>query len=169
VGYTFDNYKVDDENRKAYQAALNFTNRKTGWLTLWGTYGPGKTHLLAAIANQLTKGGEGVIYYTLPDLLDKLRDSYKDDFSGTFHQVANVPVLLADEVDKVNPTLWALEKAYQLFDARYRLQGQIGTVFAMNSRPEVSDTEMDYLFSRMLDSRFEVIEVAGGDVRPVRE
>ncbi len=166
---SFDNFKLCAENRKAYTAALKFVDKPIGWLTLWGTYGPGKTHLLAAIANRLTAEGKGAIYYTLPDLMDALRDSYKDDFSGTFHRVANVPVLLIDEVDKISPTAWAMEKEYQLFDARYRGLGQFGTVFAMNTRPEISGDDSDYIISRMFDRRFDVIEVGGGDMRPVEK
>lgn len=164
---TFDNFQLCDANRAAYDAALAFASEPTGWLTLWGSYGPGKTHLLAAVANELTRQGKGAIYYTLPDLMDALRDSYKDDFTGTFHRVAGVPVLLIDEVDKINPTLWAMEKVYQLFDARYRGLRQFGTVFAMNTRPEIGDDDTDYLVSRMLDRRFAVVEVGGGDMRPV--
>jgi len=93
---SFDSFKLCADNRAAFNAALAFAEQPTGWLTLWGTYGPGKTHLLASIANQLTEEGTGAIYYTLPDLMDALRSSYKDDFSGTFHRVANVPVLLID-------------------------------------------------------------------------
>jgi len=164
---SFDNFQLCAENCKAYEAALGFADKPIGWLTLWGTYGPGKTHLLAAITNRLTVEGRGAIYYTLPDLMDALRDSYKDDFSGTFHRVANVPVLLIDEVDKINPTLWAMEKVYQLFDARYRGLAQFGTVFAMNARPEIANDDTDYLISRMFDRRFAVVEVGGGDMRPV--
>lgn len=163
----FDNFKLCNANQGAYDAALKFAAQPVGWLTLWGTFGPGKTHLLASIANKLTAEGMTAIYYTLPDLMDALRNSYKDDFSGTFHRVANVPVLLIDEVDKINPTLWAMEKAYQLFDARYRALSKFGTVFAMNTRPEIADDDTDYIFSRMLDRRFTVVEVGGGDMRPV--
>lgn len=165
---TFDGYWLSRDNREAFDAAREFAGRATGWLTLWGAYGPGKTHLLAAIVNDCTARGVAGAYFTLADLLDRLRDSYDEQgFSALFDRLAAAPVLALDEVDKVNPTGWAKEKIFQLAEARYRSIARRGTVFAMNLAPDPEHPTFGWLFSRMADWRGRVVQVGGGDVRGV--
>lgn len=167
-GVTLDSYRANNGNTDALRASVSFAKKPIGWLTLWGSYGPGKTHLMAAIVNHCTRNRLAGVYYTLPDLLDKLRDSYgADGFSALFDRLVKVPLLALDEVDKARLTDWAQEKIYQLIDARYRDLDTRGTLFALNVQPEPTDEAIGYLFSRMHDRRNQVIEVAGGDVRPV--
>jgi DNA replication protein DnaC len=165
---SLDGYKTHAHNTAAKQAALALCDTTAGWLTLWGGYGTGKTHLLAGIVNRCVKSQIPAVYYTLPDLLDRLRGSYDDDsFDPLLRRLANVRVLVVDEIDKARPTAWAAEKIYQLMDARYRGIASMATVFAMNRSPEQSGDDMDYILSRMHDRRCTVVEVGGGDVRPL--
>ncbi len=60
----------------AYDSAQIFAAEPKGWLLLEGTYGCGKTHLAAAIANQRLEQEEAVLFITTPDLLDHLRSAY---------------------------------------------------------------------------------------------
>jgi DNA replication protein DnaC len=168
----FKNYKVTDPNRAAFQAALKFARWPQGWLTLWGNYGCGKTHLLAAIANDCRANKVAVQYYTLPDWLDRLRKGYSSNrYSETLEYACQVKVLLLDEIDKVQWSDWVAEKVYQLADARYRHLEDQGTVLALNADPHrlLKNTEhaaINYLFSRMFDARSQVVHLAGPDVRP---
>ncbi len=165
---TLAGYRGNNGNTAALQAAVSFAQTPVGWLTLWGSYGPGKTHLLAAVVNHCAVNRVAACYYTLPDLLDKLREGYADDgFTGLYDRLVNVPVLAIDEVDKVRLTDWAIEKIYQLVDARYRDLDTRGTLYAMNVDPDPGDSEMGYLYSRMRDRRCRVVEVAGGDARRI--
>lgn len=164
------NYRVTDGNRPGYQVAAAFANEPLRWLTLWGPFGTGKTHLCAAIVNACIENRKAAVYYTLPDLLNVLRGTFKDNtFSDVFSRLATVPVLVIDEVDKVNWTAWADEAVYELVDARYRALNERGTVFAMNVEPKGNGSGNDYLYSRMWDNRNVVVRVGGGDVRPVVE
>ncbi|MBU2052584.1 ATP-binding protein [Patescibacteria group bacterium] len=167
---TFDTYRSRRENKVALDAARKVAEKPTGWCTFYGTFGPGKTHLLAAIVNHCNTHRVAAVYYTLPDLMDRLRDSYTDDgFSVFYDKLVRMQVLVIDEVDKLRLTEWAKEKFYQLADSRYReLDGKL-TVFALNDLPEVTGGEMDYLYSRMRDYRGQTVEVGGGDVRPIRQ
>lgn len=101
--------------------------------------------------------------------MERLRNGYSDDgFSGLYDRLASVSVLALDELDKVRLTEWAKEKLYQLCDARYRDRDRKGTLFAMNIQPATDNADFGYLFSRMRDYYgCKVVEVAGGDVRPV--
>jgi DNA replication protein DnaC len=161
---TFDNYLVTDDNRAAYQAALEFAANPRGFLTLWGGYGPGKTHLLAAITIRL---GKRARYFTFPDLVSQYRESVGqgkvEDFYG---RLCRVEVLLIDEIDKVELSGWTREQSYRIFDYRYRNTADKGLVMALNKDPNELDEAMGYLFSRMKDDRFKLVYVGGGDVRP---
>ena len=163
-------YRVHDANRLGYQEASTFVNEPLRWLTFWGPFGTGKTHLCAAIVNACVDKRKAAVYYTLPDLLNVLRGTFKDNaFSDTFGRLVGVPVLVIDEVDKVNWTTWADEAVYELVDARYRALNEKGTVFAMNVEPAVDGGGNDYVYSRMWDNRNVVVKIGGGDVRPLVE
>lgn len=164
----FSGYRADQYNMIARDSALSVCQKPSGWLTLWGGYGCGKTHLLAAIVNECIRYGIAAVYYTLPDLLDRLRSGYSDgSYDPVLQRLCDVRVLCIDEVDKARTNDWAGEKGYQLFDARYRWIGDRATVFAMNREPVPSGDKMDYLLSRMNDRRARVVMVGGGDIRPM--
>jgi chromosomal replication initiation ATPase DnaA len=164
---TLSNYAVTDQNRAAYNAAVEFCREPRRWLTLWGEYGPGKTHLLAAIVNQL--GGQAQ-YFTMPDLVSQYRHAVGQGTVEKFYEhVSRIPVLVIDEIDKADLKNWTREQTYRLFDYRYRNQGELGTVLAMNASPDEMDDDLGYLFSRMKDSTSRVIYVGGGDQRPQRD
>lgn len=169
----FNRYRATEGNRAGLEAALAFAGRPEGWLTLWGGYGLGKTHLLAAIVNHCLAAGLPAVYATLPDLLDRLRGSYdSSDYSPLFQRLRAIRVLAIDEVDKVYLTGWAREKIYQLADARYRQLDRVGTVFGLNIDPAAALAEsptgpLAYLFSRMLDGHSQVVALTGADARPL--
>ena len=62
----------------AYDASDTFAREMQGWLLLEGSYGCGKTHLAAAIANAAVHRGVPTLFITVPDLLDSLRFSFSD-------------------------------------------------------------------------------------------
>jgi DNA replication protein DnaC len=171
VEATFDNYQVTPANRAAWRAARDLASSGHGWLTLWGGYGPGKTHLLAATVNAAQPGPAW--YFTLPDLLDRLRSSYRqDDYDAFFGDLCAVPLLALDEVDRANLTDWAGEKIYQLIEARYRHLAERASLFALNRDPQAMlkqdlEAPLAYLYSRMLDQRARLVRLAAPDARPV--
>lgn len=161
---TFGNYGVTNENRDAYNAAVGFVDEPIGFLTLYGDFGPGKTHLLAAIVNALEGKAK---YFTFPDLISQYRAAVGLGEVETFYtRVSCIPVLVVDEIDKASLKDWTREQTYRLFDNRYRKWESCGTVLAMNQNPNEMSEDLGYLFSRMKDSRFKCVRVGGGDNRP---
>ncbi len=81
----FDNFLVEPPHlsqdkiynlNKAWQVAQRYADEPTGWLLLTGTYGSGKTHLAAAIANRRMAKHEPVLFVVVPDFLDHLRSTF---------------------------------------------------------------------------------------------
>lgn len=134
----------------ALQVAQRFADDPQGWLLLEGAYGCGKTHLAAAIGNQRLKQGDAVLFITVPDLLDHLRASYGPSsevgYDDTFDRLRQAPLLILDDLGVENPSAWAQEKLFQLFNYRYTYR--LPTVVTTNADIDRLDGRIR---SRLLD------------------
>ncbi|MCG2786666.1 MAG: ATP-binding protein [Anaerolineae bacterium] len=107
---------------KAMERCLDFARDLNGWILLEGTYGCGKTHLAAAIANQVVSRGKPTLFITVPDLLDSLRMSYDNPettFEARFNDIRNAELLVMDDFGTQNATGWGQEKLFQIINYRY--------------------------------------------------
>ena len=117
----------------AFNQAKNFSENKQGWLVMLGTYGCGKTHLAAAIANSSIDAGAATLMLNVPDLLDWLRfalEIRESTFETRFEQIRNIPLLVLDDLGAHNATPWAQEKLFQILD--YRYVNRLPTVITSN-------------------------------------
>jgi len=124
----------------ALQLAKSYADNPEGWIVFTGTYGVGKTHLAAAIANErLRQGhpallvaaianerlrqGHPALLVVVPDLLDYLRAAFSPQSSVSlgkrFEEVRRVPMLVLDDLGTESATPWAREKLFQLINYRY--------------------------------------------------
>jgi DNA replication protein DnaC len=106
----------------ARNAAQYFAQHLDGWLLLVGSYGVGKTHLGAAIANFTVGLAVPTLFLTVPDLLDWLRYAYgseESNFETRFEEIRNIRLLVLDDLGTQNATPWAEEKLYQILNHRY--------------------------------------------------
>ncbi|MDQ3247889.1 MAG: ATP-binding protein [Chloroflexota bacterium] len=136
--------------RRAYETCVYFAQEPEGWLLLTGTYGCGKTHLAAAIANARLDVGQQALFMVVPDLLDHLRAAFnpqsETSYDELFEQLRTTPLLILDDLGTQSSTAWAQEKLFQLLNHRYN--AQLPTVITTNQRLE--DLEQR-LRSRLLD------------------
>jgi DNA replication protein DnaC len=129
---TFESFKVQgrlglgDEQvnslKMAFDQAKTYARTLSGWLFLMGSFGVGKTHLAAAVANFAVSMGVPTLFLTVPDLLDWLRYSYDApdaSFETRFEEIRNINLLVIDDLGTQNATPWAQEKLYQIFNYRY--------------------------------------------------
>jgi DNA replication protein DnaC len=141
---------------RAFEAARQFSESPEGWLVLTGSYGSGKTHLAAAVANFRASQGQPVTFVVVPDLLDHLRATFSPSsdtsYDRRFEQIRGAPVLILDDLGTQAMTPWVKEKLYQLFN--YRYNAALPTVITTADPLEDIDPR---LRTRMLDARLCVI------------
>lgn len=129
---------------EAFKAAQAFAEQPNGWLMLGGSYGVGKTHLAAAIANHRNSQGHPVTLVSVPDLMDHLRSTFSPASTVTydrrFHQIRNSPLLVLDDLGTESMTPWVREKLYQLFG--YRFDAKLPTVITSASTPDKMDARI---------------------------
>ena len=153
----------------AHNQASHFSQNPTGWLLFMGTYGCGKTHLAAAIANKVLELGIPTLFLTVPDLLDWLRYSYgsqEGSFEERFEEIRNIRLLVLDDLGTQNTTPWAEEKLYQILNHRYT--HHLPTVITTNQ--ELLEIE-GRIRSRLQDPDLvTIVRILAPDYRsPVRE
>jgi DNA replication protein DnaC len=111
-----------DSLSQAKELCVDFSQKLSGWILLEGTYGCGKTHLAAAIANDAVSRGVPTLFITVPDLLDSLRMSYNSPettFETRFDDIRNANLLVMDDFGTQNATGWGQEKLFQIINYRY--------------------------------------------------
>jgi DNA replication protein DnaC len=123
-----------DSIELAFNQAQQFAQTLQGWLFLEGSFGCGKTHLAAAIANYAVDLGVPTIFITVPDLLDNLRYTWDDadtSYESRFEKLRSTQLLIMDDFGTQNATAWAQEKLFQIFN--YRYTNQLPTVITTNN------------------------------------
>jgi len=144
--------KERENLKRALAIAQDFAREPRDWLVFIGTYGCGKTHLAAAIANYRAGQGYSTLFITVPDLLDHLRATFSPtslvSYDKRFEEVRTAPLLILDDLGTQSATAWAAEKLYQIFN--YRYNARLPTVITTADEIETIDPR---LRSRILDQR----------------
>lgn len=134
---TFDTFQPDETNQKALRVCKQYAddfkkklpeyNIEPGrnGLFITGPKGTGKTHLAAAIANQIMQGGTAVICMTMIDLLERIKQTFDQhrqrgvSEASVLNTYKEVPLLIIDDMGKEPATEWAVSKIYAIINARY--------------------------------------------------
>ncbi|MDE0143105.1 MAG: ATP-binding protein [Caldilineaceae bacterium] len=151
--FTFETFNTDlsylpphklDSLVRAYDAAHEFALKPEGWLLFTGTYGCGKTHLAAAIANCRIENDKSAVFVVVPDLLDHLRSTFgpssEASYDDLFDEVRNTAVLILDDLGVQVASPWTQEKMFQILNDRYNRQ--LPTVLTTNQRLEDLDQRL---------------------------
>lgn len=157
LGMRFDTWKARTGAKDCHMAALAFAANPSGWLVLMGRPGNGKTHLAAAIYNDLMVRQVPVAFVNWPAFLGYLREAFDPGtrgqrdatFTARFDVVMQAPVLILDDVGAERGTDWTEEQLYKLLDHR-TVQG-LPTVITSNCRPDELGHER--VVSRILNGR----------------
>lgn len=96
-----------------------------------GSFGSGKTYLIAALFNELAKKGNkcALIYY--PEFLRSLKASFSTDYSDRFNYIKKVDLLLLDDIGAENCSSWSRDEVLGPI-LQYRMEEHLPTFFTSN-------------------------------------
>ena len=100
-------------------------------LYLTGSFGSGKTYLIAALLNEMAKKKTrcALVYY--PEFLRSLKSSFQTDYSERFNFIKTSPVLLLDDIGAENESNWSRDEVLGPI-LQYRMQNHLPTFFTSN-------------------------------------
>lgn len=135
-------------------------------LWLQGDVGTGKTTLAMLVSKAALDAGRSVAIYSLPRLLNLLRESL-DSETGMLDfmdRLTAVDLLHLDDLGAENQTDWVLEQLYSIVNSRYEAQRTI--VATTNLMPdELSDRLGARTVSRLVEICGDLIPLYGEDKR----
>lgn len=110
----------------------SYTNKeKAKGLYLTGSFGSGKTYMIAALFNEMAKKGvqSALIYY--PEFLRSLKSSFQTNYSEKFDYIKKVPLLLLDDIGAENCSTWSRDEVLGPI-LQYRMEQGLPTFFSSN-------------------------------------
>ncbi|HEY2438597.1 MAG TPA: ATP-binding protein [Solirubrobacteraceae bacterium] len=103
--------------------ALTIDNQLDAGRGLWfmGPPGTGKTTLAMLVSKAASDAGRTVAIYSLPRLLNEIRDTHRAERShiDLLDRLTEVDLLHIDDVGAERSTDWVLEELYSIVNARY--------------------------------------------------
>ena len=129
--YTFDSFVVGKNNQLANAAALAVSDapgRLYNPLFIYGGVGLGKTHLMEAIGNAMSKKNQNVIIKYVPsetftnDFVKAIQNNTQEEFRNKYR---NVDLLLVDDIQFFADKEGTQEEFFHTFNALYDSEKQI--------------------------------------------
>ena len=100
-------------------------------LYLHGSFGSGKTFLISALFNELSKGDIKPIIVYYPELLRSLKESFDTDFYERMKEIKNADLILLDDVGAETVTSWNRDEILGTI-LQYRMDNKLPTFFTSN-------------------------------------
>jgi DNA replication protein DnaC len=135
---------------------------------LWiqGDVGTGKTTLAMLVSKAALDAGRSVAIYSLPRLLNLLRESMESEggLLDFIDRLAAVDLLHVDDLGAENRTDWVLEQLYSIVNARYEAERAI--VATTNLMPDQLDERLGArTVSRLVEICGDPLPLHGADRR----
>lgn len=110
-------------------------------LYLTGSFGSGKTYMIASLFNELAKKGirSALIYY--PEFLRSLKASFQTNYDEKFNYIKKVPLLLLDDIGAENCSAWSRDEILGPI-LQYRMESHLPTFFTSNLSLEELETAL---------------------------
>ena len=100
---------------------------------LHGSFGCGKSYLVAALLNELAKKNIKVIMMYYPEMLRRLKESFSDgdSFANYMKNLKSVDILMIDDIGAETVTPWNRDEVLGTI-LQYRMDNKLPTFFTSN-------------------------------------
>lgn len=125
---TFDSFQTpEDWQKHLWNTARDYAAHPTGWLSILGQSGCGKTHLCTAVCGKLLERGIQVLYFSWREEAARLKAAPPERREALLEQYLQAPCLYIDDLLKtargadgaVQPTAGDLNLAFTILGYRY--------------------------------------------------
>lgn len=135
----FSDIERTPERQRILNAVLDFVEEMVENPTLFhkgiylfGTFGVGKTYLMAALANELSKREITTLLVHFPTFTQKIKSAIKDDTVATrVDELNQAQVLVLDDIGAESGSAWIRDEILQPI-LTYRMQENLPTLFTSN-------------------------------------
>lgn len=161
---TFENFDASKQP-EAYEAARIYAANPSGNLVLFGTFGTGKTHLLAAICNEaLSKHGISSLFTTAPELFGAIqqRIAHHEDYYDLVDKAIKTRLFIIDDMDKSKWSEFREEIYFGIIDKRAKRE--LPTAISTNRLDELASFVGGAVCSRLQIGQIP-IPMLGADYR----
>jgi DNA replication protein DnaC len=156
--------QIQSVRRYVREIAANLDAGRGLWIQ--GDVGTGKTTLAMIVSKAALDASRSVAIYSLPRLLNLLRESMDSDdgMVDFMDRLTAVDLLHLDDLGAENQTEWVLEQLYSIVNARYEAERAI--VATTNLMPdELSERLGPRTVSRLVEICGDLIPLYGDDKR----
>src|ERR1700756_2824940 len=168
----FERYPVTEIDPAVVAATRRFANRIDERLDagrgLWfmGTVGTGKTTLAMLVSKAALRAGRSVAIFSLPRLLNEIRDTHRTERSHLelLDRLIGVDLLHIDDVGAERTNEWVLEELYSIVNARYEDERSVVITTNILDREALCEQVSERTVSRLTEMCDE-IPVIGRDRR----
>jgi DNA replication protein DnaC len=161
---TFENFKAERQS-EAYDLAKMYASNPNGTLVLHGTFGTGKTHLLAAICNEaLSKYGITSLFTTAPELFGAIqsRIGHNEEYLSLIESAGRARLFVIDDIDKAKWTEFREEVYFAIIDRR--VKRELPTAISTNRLDDLGNFVGGAVCSRLQIGQI-AIAMNGADYR----
>ncbi len=156
---SFDRAPVTDIDPQIVAATRHFTTRIDEQLNagrgLWfmGPVGTGKTTLAMLVSQAALSAGRTVAIYSLPRLLNEIRDTYRAERShiDLLNRLTAVDLLHIDDIGAERVNDWVLEELYSIVNARYEEQRSMVITTNIMDREALCEQISERTVSRLIE------------------
>ncbi len=134
---TFKDIYKDDKNRlpiiKYFKEFMEQykENLKPKGLYLNGSFGSGKTYLIASLFNEMAKRNVKSILIYYPEFLTMIKSSFQTNYKELLEEIKRIPLLLLDDIGAENVSNWSRDEILGPI-LQYRMENYLPTFFTSN-------------------------------------
>lgn len=145
---TMSNVDINDGKRVELIKCLKkfydeYPQNKKG-IYLHGSFGSGKTYLIAAILNELAKKNYKTVIMYYPEMLSRLKstfDNTENSYSNMFDTIKTCDILLIDDIGAETVSNWNRDEILGTI-LQYRMENNLSTFFTSNLNLQELETHL---------------------------